>query len=271
MSVGRPPIAATRAFLMDGSSRERSRRACIAARLVPCRSLGRITSYGSLRPRPLKPPDFMLAGAAVHGGLPGVTPAWAGTSAVVSRAMRLIAEGALDRGSVGRLAGRVGIGSRHLRRLFVQHLGASPIRIATTRRVHFARNLIEETDLPLTELAACAGFRSIRQFNQPRCAPPRENLLRNCAEYETSLLHRCRAPACSFVWRIARRSIGPACLRFWRSARSRESNRFRAMPIGEPLKSTAWREPWKSGTTPRTPASFWSTWENCRVTSPSCR
>ncbi len=93
------------------------------------------------------------------------TPAWAGTSAVVSRALRLIAEGALDSGKVEELASRVGLGSRHLRRLFVEHLGASPIRIAITRRVHFARNLIEETDLPITRLAGYAGFRSIRQFN----------------------------------------------------------------------------------------------------------
>jgi AraC family transcriptional regulator of adaptative response / DNA-3-methyladenine glycosylase II len=93
------------------------------------------------------------------------TPAWLGTSAVVSRALRLITEGALDNGNIEELAGRVGLGPRHLRRLFVEHLGASPVRIAITRRVHFARNLIEETGLPITELAACAGFRSIRQFN----------------------------------------------------------------------------------------------------------
>jgi AraC family transcriptional regulator of adaptative response / DNA-3-methyladenine glycosylase II len=93
------------------------------------------------------------------------TPAWVGTSAVVSRALRLIAEGAPDRGTVEEFAGRVGLGSRHLRRLFVEHLGASPIRIAISRRVHFARSLIEETDLPITKIAACAGFRSIRQFN----------------------------------------------------------------------------------------------------------
>jgi AraC family transcriptional regulator of adaptative response / DNA-3-methyladenine glycosylase II len=93
------------------------------------------------------------------------TPAWAGTSAVVSRAMRLIGEGALDGGGVEGLADRVGIGPRHLRRLFVEHLGASPQRIAVTRRVHFARNLIEETDLPITQIAASAGFQSIRQFN----------------------------------------------------------------------------------------------------------
>jgi AraC family transcriptional regulator of adaptative response / DNA-3-methyladenine glycosylase II len=93
------------------------------------------------------------------------TPAWLGTSAIVSRALRLISEGALDESSVEDLAARVGIGSRQLRRLFVEHLGASPVKIAITHRVHFARNLIEETDLPITKIALSAGFTSIRQFN----------------------------------------------------------------------------------------------------------
>jgi AraC family transcriptional regulator, regulatory protein of adaptative response / DNA-3-methyladenine glycosylase II len=93
------------------------------------------------------------------------TPAWLGTSAVVSRGLRLIREGALNDGDVEGLAERLGIGSRQLRRLFVQHLGASPIQIASTHRVHFARNLIEETDLPMSIVAMNAGFNSIRQFN----------------------------------------------------------------------------------------------------------
>jgi AraC family transcriptional regulator of adaptative response / DNA-3-methyladenine glycosylase II len=93
------------------------------------------------------------------------TPAWLGTSAVVSRALRLIWEGALDRSSVDRLAERLGVGSRQLRRLFIQHLGAPPIKIASTHRVHFARNLIEQTDMPMAEIALNAGFKSIRQFN----------------------------------------------------------------------------------------------------------
>jgi AraC family transcriptional regulator, regulatory protein of adaptative response / DNA-3-methyladenine glycosylase II len=93
------------------------------------------------------------------------TPAWLGTSAIVSRALRLISEGALDESSVEDLASRVGIGSRQLRRLFVEHLGASPVKIAITHRVHFARNLIEGTDLPITKIALSAGFTSIRQFN----------------------------------------------------------------------------------------------------------
>jgi AraC family transcriptional regulator of adaptative response / DNA-3-methyladenine glycosylase II len=63
------------------------------------------------------------------------TPAWIGTSAVVSRALRLILEGALNEKSVEELAERLGLGSRQLRRLFVQHLGASPVKIATTQRV----------------------------------------------------------------------------------------------------------------------------------------
>lgn len=93
------------------------------------------------------------------------TPAWLGSSAVVSRALKLILEGGLDSGNVDQLAERVGIGSRQLRRLFVQHMGASPIKIAITRRVHFARTLIEETTLPITDIALSAGFQSIRQFN----------------------------------------------------------------------------------------------------------
>ena len=93
------------------------------------------------------------------------TPAWLGTSAVVSRALKLIYDGALDAGSVEQLAEHVGLGARHLRRLFLQHLGASPIRIASTRRVHFARNLLDQTRLPITKIASYSGFKSIRQFN----------------------------------------------------------------------------------------------------------
>ncbi len=96
--------------------------------------------------------------------LPG-SPAWAGSSAVVSRALRLIAEGALNEDTVEQLADRVGIGSRHLRRLFRKHLGTSPLRIARAHRVQAAQNLIDRTHLPITEIAISTGFRSIRQFN----------------------------------------------------------------------------------------------------------
>jgi AraC family transcriptional regulator of adaptative response / DNA-3-methyladenine glycosylase II len=93
---------------------------------------------------------------------------WRGTSNTVSRALALIADGALDgtQANVESLAERLGIGERHLRRLFVQHLGASPIAVAQTRRVLFAKQLIHETQMPITEVALAAGFGSIRRFNE---------------------------------------------------------------------------------------------------------
>ncbi|HOX25469.1 MAG TPA: AlkA N-terminal domain-containing protein [Candidatus Krumholzibacteria bacterium] len=93
------------------------------------------------------------------------TPAWLGTSATVSRALRLIAEGALDDGRIEDLADRLGLTDRHVRRLFAEHLGASPHAVASLRRVHFARHLIAETDLPLGQIALSAGFGSVRRFN----------------------------------------------------------------------------------------------------------
>lgn len=93
------------------------------------------------------------------------TPAWQGTSSVVSRALRLIADGGLDGSSVEALAARLGVTGRHLRRLFVQHLGASPLEVAATRRLHFAKKLLDETTLGMSEVAAAAGFGSVRRFN----------------------------------------------------------------------------------------------------------
>jgi AraC family transcriptional regulator of adaptative response / DNA-3-methyladenine glycosylase II len=93
---------------------------------------------------------------------------WRGTSNTVSRALSLIGEGALDGedSSVDRLAERLGIGERQLRRLFLQHLGASPVAVAQTRRVLFAKQLIHDTDLSMTEVALAAGFNSLRRFNE---------------------------------------------------------------------------------------------------------
>lgn len=93
------------------------------------------------------------------------TPAWLGTSAVVRRALRLIQDGELDRSSVDELAAKIGIGPRHLHRLFVQHVGASPIAVAQTRRLHFAKRLLDETHLPITQVALASGFGSLRRFN----------------------------------------------------------------------------------------------------------
>lgn len=92
--------------------------------------------------------------------------AWRGTSNTVSRALSLIEAGALDAGSTEALADRLGVGERHLRRLFRQHLGAAPVSVAQTRRVLLAKALIQETDLPMAGVAMAAGFGSVRRFNE---------------------------------------------------------------------------------------------------------
>jgi AraC family transcriptional regulator, regulatory protein of adaptative response / DNA-3-methyladenine glycosylase II len=91
--------------------------------------------------------------------------AWRGTSNTVSRALTLIGEGALDGEAVDALAERLGVGERQLRRLFRRHLGASPITVAQTRRVLFAKQLVVETTMPLAEIALASGFGSVRRFN----------------------------------------------------------------------------------------------------------
>lgn len=130
---------------------------------------------------PARPPKeenvryYPTAAAAAEAGLrpclrcrpesaPG-TPAWMGTSTTVSRALRLISESELQDGGMDVLASRLGIGSRHLRRLFLQHLGASPIAVVQTRRLHFAKKLIDETRLEMRAIAMVAGYGSIRRFN----------------------------------------------------------------------------------------------------------
>ncbi len=109
--------------------------------------------------------------------------AWRGTESVVARALALIAEGGLDGGgggggggdgdgggadegaSVDALAERVGLGERQLRRLFERHLGASPVQVAQTRRLLFAKQLLQDTRLGMTEIALASGFGSVRRFN----------------------------------------------------------------------------------------------------------
>ena len=91
--------------------------------------------------------------------------AWRGTSNTVSRALTLIDAGGLDDEDVEGLATRLGIGGRQLRRLFDEHVGASPLAVAQTRRVLLAKQLIHETGLPMVEIAHTAGFGSVRRFN----------------------------------------------------------------------------------------------------------
>src|SRR5204862_45714 len=82
----------------------------------------------------------------------------------VARALRLIEERGLEDDGIEGLAERLGVGSRHLRRLFLRHLGAPPVAVAQTRRVHFAKKLIDDTNLPMTQIAIAAGYGSVRRF-----------------------------------------------------------------------------------------------------------
>ncbi len=141
-----------------------------------------------------------------------------GTSATVSRALRLIGESALEDGSIDSLAARVGIGSRHLRRLFLQHLGATPIAIAQTRRLHFAKKLIDETSLPMNEVALAAGFGSVRRFNATfqrtygRTPTRIRNLARRAPveeEHEYRFLLRFRPP---FDWKGLLEFLAPRAI-----------------------------------------------------------
>ncbi len=104
---------------------------------------------------------------------------------LVCRGVQLILGGALDPGGTAApgpgeaaLAARLGASARHLRRLFVEHLGVTPDRLARSRRAHFARRLLDDTDLCITEVAFAAGFGSTRQFNRTMVetfrASPRE-------------------------------------------------------------------------------------------------
>ncbi|WP_309180663.1 AlkA N-terminal domain-containing protein [Bradyrhizobium sp. Ash2021] len=91
---------------------------------------------------------------------------WRGTSNTVSRALALIESGGLAGDDVEGLANRLGVGARQLRRLFAQHVGASPVTVAQTRRVLLAKQLIHETTLPMAEVALASGFNSVRRFNE---------------------------------------------------------------------------------------------------------
>jgi AraC family transcriptional regulator of adaptative response / DNA-3-methyladenine glycosylase II len=127
-------------------------------------------------PKPENILFFPSAAAAQEAGFrpclrcrPEISPdaaAWRGTSNTVSRALALIGEGLLDGESgVEALADRLGVGERQLRRLFDQHLGAPPIAVAQTRRILFAKQLIQDTRLSMTDVAAASGFGSVRRFN----------------------------------------------------------------------------------------------------------
>ncbi len=96
--------------------------------------------------------------------VPG-SPEWSARSDVAARAVRLIADGVVDREGVPGLARKLAYSERQLQRLLVQELGAGPLALARSQRAQTARTLVETTELPFTEIAFAAGFGSIRQFN----------------------------------------------------------------------------------------------------------
>ena len=127
------------------------------------------------RPRPENVRPYILAAAAESDGFrpclrcrPYRTPgpsSWSG-SELVCRAVQLITDGALDGGTEDQLAARLGVSGRHLRRLFMAELGVTPDGLARSRRAHFARRLLDDTDLPITDVAFAAGFGSVRQLHR---------------------------------------------------------------------------------------------------------
>ncbi|MGC2661633.1 MAG: AlkA N-terminal domain-containing protein [Bryobacteraceae bacterium] len=130
---------------------------------------------------PARPPKlenclFFASAAAAQGAgfrpclrcRPEVSPRLAaahGTSNTVTRALQLIETGAANDHDLESLAGRLGVGDRHLRRLFQEHVGISPKSVLQTRRVLFAKQLITDTTMPLTDVALASGFASLRTFN----------------------------------------------------------------------------------------------------------
>ena len=145
-------------------------------------------SCPAITPKRTNTEFFVSSAAAQHHGYrackrcrpdacPG-SPEWVGRADVVGRAMRLIADGVVDRDGIDGLARRLGYSSRHVHRLLVAEVGCGPLAIARARRAETARLLIETTDLPSTAIAFAAGFASVRQYNDTVRAvfavPPRE-------------------------------------------------------------------------------------------------
>jgi AraC family transcriptional regulator of adaptative response / DNA-3-methyladenine glycosylase II len=128
------------------------------------------------RPDPRNVRPFELAAAAEAAGYraclrcrpyrEAAPIGWAAGPELVCRAIQLILAGALDDGTEEELARRLGVSGRHLRRLFTSSVGATPDEVARSRRAHFARRLLDDTDLTVTEVAFASGFGSVRQMNR---------------------------------------------------------------------------------------------------------
>jgi len=118
---------------------------------------------------------FSSATAAAHAGYrpclrcrpdsaPG-SPAWKGVNTTLERAVLLINEGALQQGKLSELVERLGVSERYLRKLFETHLGVSPKAYALYQQCLFAKQLLHQTPMPITQIALASGFNSVRRFN----------------------------------------------------------------------------------------------------------
>jgi AraC family transcriptional regulator, regulatory protein of adaptative response / DNA-3-methyladenine glycosylase II len=126
-------------------------------------------------PRPENCRYYAAAAAAVAAGFracrrcrPDALPGsrhWDARGDLAARALRAIADGVVDEHGVGGLAGRLHVSERHLHRVLVTEVGASPLQLARTRRAQLARVLLDQTSLPMSDVAFAAGFASLRQFN----------------------------------------------------------------------------------------------------------
>ena len=126
-------------------------------------------------PRPQNIRYFALPAAAVAAGFrackrcqPDAVPGgrnWDHRADLASRALRLVANGAVDESGVAGLAAQLSVSERHLNRTLVEEVGVGPLALARTRRAQTAKLLLEQTEIPVTEVAFAAGFASIRQFN----------------------------------------------------------------------------------------------------------
>lgn len=126
-------------------------------------------------PKPAHVEFFAVSAAAHEAGyrackrcLPDAaagSPEWDLRKDIAGRAMKLIAEGAVEHDGVDGLASKLGYSNRHLTRLLTQEVGAGPLALARAQRAHTARILLTDTDMPISDIAFASGFRSIRQFN----------------------------------------------------------------------------------------------------------
>ena len=93
------------------------------------------------------------------------SPAWQGVGSTIARAIKLINQGYLQHASIPELADQLGVSDRHLRNLFTTHIGVSPKSYALYQQCLFAKKLLHQTSLSVTDVALASGFESIRRFN----------------------------------------------------------------------------------------------------------